>query len=377
MFKTSSYWKFLVHSVVAVGLLGGVMGCGLLADTDRIVVAELDGKNITRGKLFNIIYDKPDDERPRIQSRQDYLRVLNEHIDKEIKIPLGQRLADEGKIEIPRDLAREMYFQSIGDEQEQRTQRHMWSIPVPKPGEESDLMRVYDLTPEAIQFKKDVVDQGTDKFMEKMLGDQAVAFLAMEAYQAGELTLDEETLRLEYEMAKDNYQTLEQLTILGLQFPADKAGASADAAKVRERLKQGEDFDTVFNEYIARDISLGVESVIENNPEVDRFKGFWLEASGAEVGEVRGPVFMPSYTRMKQNEQNEVEQAIVPECYLVFKVLEHQPATVKPFEEAVPLIAPAVAYTAMMDRLREEHGVVIYEDKLPNPSGGNSVLLQR
>jgi len=377
MFKANARWKFIVHSITATCLLGGAMGCGLLADTDRIVVAEMDGKNITRGKLFNIIYDMPDDERPRIQSRQDYLRVLNDYIDREIKIPLGQQLADEGKIEIPRDLAREMYFQSIGDEQEQQTQRHMWTIPVPKPGEESDLMRVYDLTPEAIQFKKDVIDQGTDKFMEKMLGDQAVAFLAMEAYQAGELKLDDEILRLEYEMAKDNYQTLEQLTILGLQFPADKAGASAEAAKVRERLRAGEDFDTVFNEYISRDIRLGVESVIENNPDLDRFKGFWLEASGAEVGEIRGPVFMPSYTRMKQNEQGQVEQAVVPECYLVFKVLEHKPATVKPFEEAVSQIAPTVAYTEMMERLREEHGVVIYQDKLPNPSGGSSVLLQK
>ncbi len=376
MIKASTRWKFIAHSITVTCLLSGAMGCGLLADTDRIVVAEMDGKTINRGKLFNIIYDMPDEERPRIQSRQDYLRVLNDYIDKEIKIPLGQQLADEGKIEIPRDLAREMYFQSIGDEQEQQTQRHMWTIPVPKPGEESDLMRVYDLTPEAIQFKKDVIDQGTDKFMEKMLGDQAVAYLAMEAYKAKELVLDEETLRLEYEMAKDSYQTLEQLTILGLQFPADKAGASGEAAKVRERIRAGEDFDTVFNEYIARDIRLGVESVIENNPDLDRFKGFWLEASGAKVDDVCGPVFMPAYTRMKENAQGQVEQAVVPECYLVFKVLEHKPAAVKPFEEAVPLIAPTVAYSEMMERLREEHGVVIYEDKLPNPSGGNSVLLQ-
>jgi len=365
-----------VQALLAPALLCGASGCGILADTDRIVIAEIDGKPITRGKLFGVIHDMPNDRRPRIQSRQDYLRVLNAYIDAEIKIPLGQELADQGKIDIPRDVAREAYFISIRDEDEQNTKRTMWAIPVPAPGEETELMRTYDLSSEAIQFQKNVIDQGTDQALENLLGDQAVSYLAMEAYQAGELTLDEEILRIEYEITKEEYKTLERLTFLGLQFPTDRPGASAEAAGVRERVAAGEDFEVIVNEYLASSMSYGIESVIENNPDLDRFRGFWQEASGATVGEIRGPVFMPEYSRMREGDGGRVEEAIVPECFLVFKVLEHQPETVMTFEEAVPYIAPNVAFAAMMERLRKERGVVIYEDKLPSPSGGTSTILQ-
>lgn len=376
MFPQPSPCRRILQFMLAVMTLCGASGCGMLADPDRIVIAEMNGKPITRGKLFSIIYDMPDNKRPVIQSRQDYLRVLNAYIDHEIKVPLGQQLSEEGKINIPRDAAREAYFNSITDETERDTQRKMWDMPIAKPGEETELMRIYDIDAESIQFQKNIVEQGTDQFLERLLGNQAVTYLALQAYQAKELVLDEEILRLEYEITKENYKTLERLTFLGLQFPTAVPGASTEAAEVRKRISAGESFDAIFDEYIAKNVNFGIESVIENNPTLDRFRGFWQEASGAEVGEVRGPVYMPAYSRMKVDASGQAAQATVPECYLVFKVLEHEPETIKSFEEAVPLIAPTVAYAAMMERLREENGVVIYEDKFPNTGGGKSTMLQ-
>ncbi|MCF6286962.1 MAG: peptidyl-prolyl cis-trans isomerase [Candidatus Hydrogenedentes bacterium] len=376
MFSSAPRLTPFLHTLFAATLLCGASGCGMLADTDRIVIAKMDGKNITRGKLYDIIYEMPDNRRPNIRSRQDYLRVLNNYIDREIKIPLGQQLEEEGKISIPREVAREAYFNSILDEKEQKTQRHLWSIPVPESGEETELMQAFDLTAEALQFQKNVVDQGTDRLMEKLLGEQAVSYLAAEAYNAKTLNLNEEALRLEYEIRKETLKTLESLTILGLQFPTTQANASTEAARVRERLAAGEDFDTILNQYLAKSMSYGIESVIENNPDLERFRGFWQEASGAKVGDIRGPLYMPAYGRMKRDEQGEVIEAIVPECYLVFKVLEHVPEAVMPFEQALPSILPVVAFAAMMEQLRDEHGVEIYEDKLPSPSGGTSLMLK-
>src|SRR5690349_19638712 len=83
-------------------ILLGAAGCGLIADQSLIVVAKLDGKNITRGMLDDLIYDMDDKERPNIRTRQDYLRVLNQYIDQEIKIPLGQEMAAKGEIKIDR-----------------------------------------------------------------------------------------------------------------------------------------------------------------------------------------------------------------------------------------------------------------------------------
>jgi hypothetical protein len=367
--RCASPRRLLTLAVVAT-----LSGCGWIADTDRYVIAELDGEPITRAMLFKHIRDLPDPERPRIQSRQDYLQVLNDYINDEIKIPLGQELADEGKISVSRDEAREAYFQSIKDETERDMQRRLWELEIPKPGEETELMRVYGLDAASLQFQKNVIDIGTDKQEEIMLADQAVAYLAIEAFQNKELQLDEEVLRLEYEMTKSEFQTFENIVIRGLQFPTSLPGAAAEAAKVRRRVDAGENFDRIIDEYMRRNPQLAIESVLENNPDVDRFRGFWQEASGASVGDIRGPVYMPSYARLREV-NGQVEQAVVPECYLVFQVIEHTPEESKTFEEAVPLIAPKVAQIVMMEKLRDQHGVVIYRDKLPSPSGGQSTML--
>ncbi|MEQ1842701.1 MAG: hypothetical protein ABL994_20060, partial [Verrucomicrobiales bacterium] len=247
------YLRSSVFSLRGLALLAivvaGSSGCGWIADTDRIVVAKIGDKNITRGTLQNYIFDMPDDKRPIIRTRQDYVRVLKQYIDKEIKIPLGIELAAKGEIKIDRDAVREEYFKSAGDKEE--TYRHMWAIPVPKPGEESQLMQIYNLTAQEIQQVKDMIEQETDVMLEKLQGDEAVSYLAQKAFLAKELVLDEADLKMEYEVNKENFKSFESLTILGIQFPTAQPGSSAEASKVRERLNAGEAFDDILNEYLA------------------------------------------------------------------------------------------------------------------------------
>ncbi len=353
---------------LAVVLAGG-SGCGWIADTDRIVVAKIGDKNITRGTMQRYIYDMPDDKRPIIRTRQDYVRVLKQYIDKEIKIPLGIELAAKGEIKIDRDAVREEFFKTAGDKEE--TYRHMWSIPVPKPGEESQLMQIYNLTAQEIQSVKDMIEQETDVMMEKLQGDQAVSYLAQKAFLAKELVLDEADLKAEYEVNKESFKSFESLTILGIQFPTAQPGSSAEASKVRERLNAGESFDDILNEYLLKDIRYGIESQIENNPSLERFKGFWQEASGAAVGDVLGPTYMPDYGRVGKDANGQPVQETVPECWIVFKVLEAKPATILTFEEARGFVSAPVAFAEMLNKLWEEKGAEIFEDKIPEPSGGD------
>lgn len=147
--------------------------------------------------------------------------------------------------------------------------------------------------------------------------------------------------------------------------------SSAEASKVRERLNAGETFENILNEYLAKDIRYGIESVIENNPSLERFKGFWQEASGAAMGDVLGPTYMPDYGRVGKDANGQAVQETVPECWIVFKVLEAKPAEVLPFEQARPYVSGPVAFTAMMDKLWEEKGAEIFEDKIPEPRGGD------
>jgi hypothetical protein len=355
--------------VVLLGVTGSNSGCGMIAEPDRIVIAKLDGKNITRRMLLDIIYDMKDDERPIVRSRKDYLRVLNQHIDRQIKIPLGQQMANEGKLTINRDIAREKFFSESGDNEEQY--RHMWTVPVPKEGEETELMKIYNLRAVDIQAMKNIIEQETDRIVEEMQAEQAVQLLAMEAVQKGELTLDPEALQREYEVSKDTLRTYEGMTFLGLQFAVSDPQANEEAAKVRQRIDAGESFDKVLEEYLARDIRFGIESDIENNPSLTRFQMFWDQVSGAKEGDIFGPIYMPEYSRVRQDATGQSVQEIVPATYLVFKVLEYRPGRTLTIEEATPMLAGPIAYAAMMNRLREQHGVEVYEDKLPEVTGGD------
>lgn len=350
-------------------ILLGAAGCGLIADQSRVVVAKLDGKDITRGMLDELIYDMDDKERPNIRTRQDYLRVLNQYIDKEIKIPLGQEMAAKGEIKIDRDVAREQFLKSSGDDEEQN--RLMWNMPIPKPGEEDELMKVYNLTAIDIQRFKDIIEQETDLIVDKLQGDQAVALLAAKAFQSKELVLDEEALKMEYELTKDSFKSYESMTLLGLQFPTADPNASLEASKVRERLNNGEKFDDILNEYLQKDMRYGIESSIENNPSLERFQGFWQQASGAVAGDIVGPTFMPDYGRVRTDATGRQVQETVPECWIVFKVLEAKPAEILPYEQVKHLVAAPVAFAAMMDKLWEEHGAQTFEEKLRDPDGGN------
>ena len=218
---------------------------------------------------------------------------------------------------------------------------------------------------------KNIIEQETDLIVEKLQGDQAVALLAAKAFQSNELVLDEEALKMEYELTKESFKSYESMTILGLQFPAADPDASLEASKVRERLNNGEKFDDILNEYLQKDMRYGIESSIENNPSLERFQGFWQQASGAVVGDIVGPTYMPDYGRVRTDATGRQVQETVPECWIVFKVLEAKPAEILPYEKVKPLVAAPVAFAAMMEKLREEHGVEIYEDKLRNPTGGD------
>lgn len=353
-------------------------GCGQIADPDRIRIARLDGEYITRGDLFKILREMPDKDRPKIRNKGDFLRVLNQYIDNRIKTPLGQHLASENRISVSRDEAREMYFAQSGDDEEQL--RTMWAMELPEAGESTPLMRMYNLTPGSLRAMKEIVEQGTDLMLRKMLGDQAVAYLAAEDFRSGKLTLSDEELMREYRLQKDAFQRFEWISFIALRYPAALAGAIDQAAQARARIDAGTSFEDLAEEYIALSqstllrpgevIPTVMESEIENNPALARFKGFWLEASGAKPADIIGPVYLPEYQQLMQDAQGRTAQMTMPDAYLVLKVLESRPATELTFEEAKPLLAPSLLIGAKMRQLREEHGVEIYEDKLPSPTGG-------
>lgn len=354
-----------VAGAVCCAALAGLAGCGRIADTDQIQVATLDGKAITRGDLFRIIRNMRDDERPVIRNRGDLLRVLSQHIDEQITVPLGRQLAREGKIEVSPEAARERYFATMGDQGEQL--RSIWNMEIPASGEMTPLMKVYDLTPEHLRAQKDFIDQETELILDKMLGERAVQYLAVEAFQAGEIALSEERLTQEYNLDPEAFQRLEQMLFRAIRIPADEPDAVPTLTEVRRRVDAGEDFEAIVDEFLEKRPGHVIESEIENNPAADRFHGFWQEASGAEPDSIIGPVYLPAYQQLAQDAQGRVVPRVVPESYMVLRVLEMRPGGALTLEEAKPALAMPVLVREMMQRLREQRGVRIFEDKLPDP----------
>ncbi len=370
----TGFFKTAVSGLALAGVAafcaGGMPGCGQIIDKDRIRIAKVGDKFITRGDLFKLIREMADTERPKIQSKGDLLRILNQHIDAGIKIPLGKKLKDEGKIDIPRDAAREQYFRESGDEGDHL--RAMWAMQVPANGESTPLMRQYDLTAERLQFQKDLIDEDTDRTLERMLGDKAVEYLAATAYKEGKITVSDEELAREYRMAGETMKTLEEMTFLAVRFPAALPDAPARAAEVRRRLDQGESFDALVDEHLlkgkAENRSYVIESGIANNPALERFKGFWDTASGSGPGTIIGPVYLPAYQQVAQDSQGRTRSVNMPDAYLVLRVSTHKPEKTLTMEEAKPLLAAPLLVGKMMEQLRGENGVEIYEDKLPEVS---------
>ncbi len=340
------YFRVLVLAVCA-----GVVGCTWMTDPDGIVVARVNGENITRGDLARHLRSMPDDERPIIQNKGDLQAVLRRYIDNKIRQDLGQKLLEEGKIDIKREEVAQVY-----DQMHPEVLR-MTQIP-------PERLKEYDLSEFDIQAMKEEREIGIDKLYEQAIGESAVGFRARQALTAGTLVVSDAELKEEYDMQKDQLNSFEKVEFLGIAFMGlPDAQARAEAAKVKARVDAGEPFEQIADVYRAVDPNSVMQISMENNPN-DKFRGFWQQVSGAQPGQVLGPVFMPPSERVAPT--GGVEQ--MPGFYLVLKVLQHAPAQSLTVEEARPMLLPPILIAKMMKKLYEEYEVEIYDDKLPDPA---------
>jgi len=475
------------------------MGCGMIADKDRIKVAKINERYITRGDLYKVIREMPDAERPDIRTKGDMLRVLNGYIDQAIKLPLGQEVErevqEQGKKKVIQGLAAGRFIQEHAQEKyakilkaknaeeagmsqqdfdavkqemasvieqltheieaqlagpdrarlarqiaeaqflqvhakdkygavlaaetaaaaglppdeferlkgevasaidqlaaqveqgfdgkqatlvsrQQATQSHFKKLRAQDPDADVDYAAIYNLKDPSVmgltdlefEMMKEELDIGIDRELEALRGSAAVAYRASQALMDGTLKLDDTDFGIEYRLRKNELKRLEWLKFRAFRFDPDTPNAEVEAAKVRKRIDSGEAFDDLVKEYAEKNPNLILDDFeIENNPAFARFRGFWLNASGCEQGDIIGPVYMPQYQVTVQG-KGRTASHLMPAAYLVLQVLDHRPETQLTLEEAKPQLVTTIAFARMMDLLREENGVEIYEDKLPDPS---------
>lgn len=329
-------------------------GCGYIADKDRIVIAKLDGKSITRGDLEKVIREMPDDERPLIQSKGDLLRTLNKYIDDQIKQALSEELFAEGKISVPREAAREAYLQKHPE--------YRAAMQIQDPTQ-------LDMTQGQVEAVKAEVEFGTDEEMQRLLGEQAVTYKMQQALQNRELSITPEEIQREYDVLKRQLIKPEYVEFKAIRFPQDMPNAIEKAAQARRRIQSGERFDDVLASYMKQDPSLGMQTGLENDPRQPRFEAFWRTVHGAEVGQVYGPVLLPAHQQVGHDAQGKQVVRQYPAAFVVIQVVAHEAERQQTLEEATNAVAASILRRKVMERLREAHGVEVYPDKLPNPAG--------
>jgi hypothetical protein len=361
--------------VMALAMMSAIFfsACGAIIDKNRIVIAKLGDESFTRGDLYALLRRMSDTDRPRIRNKGDLMRVLSNHIDDKVRKTLAERVAKkEGvfidiadKIYVPMGVARDQYIATAGDEASMA--KMILTAPLPNAGEETPMMREFGMDHVQWRGRRDYYEIQVENLRDKLQGDIALQYLAELDARDGKLTIDPAALEREYSVRKDSLRTLEQLAFFAIEFPASTPDATERAAKVRARIDAGEAFDTVAAEFQAKDPNSVSNSAIENNPSLEKFRTFWMLASGAEPGAVLGPVFLPSSGRVRVDAQGKPVQYMAPDSYLVLKVLEHQPERTLTLQEAEPQISPGLRYTAKMKLLWQELGMEIYEDKVPDP----------
>ena len=359
---------FSIGSVCCVLLLLLCCGCGFIADKDRIKIAKINDRFVTRGELFRIIREMPDDERPAIRNKGDMLRVLKGYIDDEIKRREAAEVEAglEGQPLVAREAAKQRFFR----EHPEDSFADILDLESGEPLGLSDAQLI---------AMKEEIELRIDKVEEKMRGDAAVMRRAMERYKSGSLVISNEDYELEYNLRKADLKKLEWMEFEAFRFPTKMPvpteapmavlSPEEEAANVRRRLDAGESFEALKDEYLARNPGFVVYSEIENNPTLAKFRGFWLNASGCKKGDIIGPVYLPAYQVVGQPDAQGRQRVInMPSAFMVLKVLGHRPERSLTLDESKPTLAPSILMAKAMRQLREENGVEIYEDKLPDPA---------
>ena len=72
---------------------------------------------------------------------------------------------------------------------------------------------------------------------------------------------------------------------------------------------------------------------------------------------------------MSEGAAGRTQSTAMPSSYIVIKILNHVPESEMTWQEARSDLRPGLRTRKMLDRLRDQHGVQVFEKRLPDPAG--------
>ncbi|GMU92587.1 MAG: hypothetical protein AMXMBFR4_16450 [Candidatus Hydrogenedentota bacterium] len=340
-------WRGAISGAAGLGILLAA-GCGWIADKDRIVIATLEGKNITRGDLDKVIRNMPPDERPPIRTKGDVRKTLANYLDAQVKSKNAKRLQGEGKIHVPRELCEAVY----------RANHPEAFIEMSNPED-------YNLTERDVQYMKEEREIRIDELCERILAEVGIEHLVSQAQEDGSIEITDAEYQNEYEIRKGTLHHPERVTFSGVLIPGASEDVRSAGAEARLKLAQRMPAAEVAKQYKSLGAQV-LESELENDPRKFKFAGFWQQASGAEIGAVIGPIFIQDWQAAEEDVQGSQARSLLPSGVLVCVIQDRVDETPKTLEEAKPDLEYNILYAKVMERLRQESGVKIFDDKLPD-----------
>ncbi len=334
---------------VLLGSAAFLPRCSKLADPNQIIIAKYQGESIRRADIKRVLRDMTDEERPLIQTRDDLLKALKNYLDGRIKADMAGQLKRAGNIEVPRELASQMYYA-----------RHPEFINLNKVDDPS-AMNVTEVGLAALQAE---VEFGIDDELDKLYEEAAIQYSVSEYIKNRRGTITEEELREEYEARKEGLIKFELI-----EFDAMRFSSAAEAAAMRRRIDAGEDFGTLLEAMFAADPNSVQRSAFENNPANSKFAQFWYTVTGCKKGDIFGPIQLPQHDAMQPGPDGKPVRKQMPPAYVVLQIQNEEPAREKTYEEAQQDLVIPIVYRRVMEALREQYGIEIYEDKLYRPEG--------
>ena len=164
----------------------GATGCGRTAGKARVVIATLDGDNITRGDFTEVLRKMTDEDRPFIQNKTDFLNALNSYIDDRVKSSLAKELHNKKKISVSRRISSVAYFESFPE------------FRVIYEGRDTgeSLIETMGVSEGELVALRAEIEFGIDDVEEKLLREKALQYVVDAAVRDGSLeSLDEEFQR--------------------------------------------------------------------------------------------------------------------------------------------------------------------------------------
>ena len=334
----------MIVVAIAAPLLAG---CGMITEKSRIKIAKVGGQYFTRGDLEDAIRNMPIEDKPAIRTKGDLRVVLSDIIDDHIKQGQADALKEQGKINVPREQAELQYILRY-------------------PEKYQEFMQLKNMLAEDdVKHYEEERELAIDREQEKLYRNQALIFLINDAVQNGTLTVTDEQYEKQYELRKSNMLTREQIAIQGVYLPLEAhEEVYAEAAKVRDQIENGADPKAIAEAY-GEDKAGYLEVALTNEGMDPKFLMFWEQASQREVGDVFS-AFIPGWQR-NITFAGETKTEPIPDSQLICRVAQYVPARQMTLEEAKPELRSSILFSQMMERLRDQAGVEIYDDKLPDP----------